>query len=184
MLTIALLGLCAFTVGAAAAIHLGRVGASLRGPRLVACPETGLPAAVFLDIRYSAVRSTFGRPHFRLQDCSRWPVRAVCGQACLADLEAAPDETRVSTIRDAFYAGKRCALCGWEFGRVRNDSDEAALLGPDRVTHEWSAFAADTLPVVLRSHAPVCRNCHVTRSFRRSHPDIFGRPDAPPPPLL
>ncbi len=181
MLTLAFLAACAVVLAAAFAFRLRQVGASLRGPRIVTCPDDGVPAAVEVDIPYSAARSALGRAHFRLQGCSRWPMRARCGQGCLGDLEAAPEETRVSSIRAAFYAGKCCVLCGWEFGRVRNDTEGAALLGPDRVTHEWSAFAVDALAVVLRSCTPACRNCHVGRSFRRSNPDIFGRPDAPPP---
>lgn len=178
MLTLALLATCALALGAAFAWRVRRVGASLRGPRLVTCPETGLPAAVEIDVRHSAVRSTLGRPHLRLQDCSRWPVRAECGQACRHDLEAAPEDTRVSRILDRFYADKQCALCGWSFGTIPNASTEVAVLGPDGVTYEWSDFAADTLPIVLRSHAPVCWHCHVRRSYRRRHPEIFRSPDA------
>ena len=174
MLTLALLVIGAFVLGAAAAVHIGRLGASLRGPRLVTCPESGVAAAVEVDTRYSAVRSAFGRPHFRLSECSRWPERGRCGQACLGDLEASPESTRVAAIVEQFYVGRHCALCGWEFGRIRNEHQESAVVGPDGVTHEWSSFAADTLPVVLRSHAPVCWNCHVRQSFRRRHPEIFG----------
>jgi hypothetical protein len=65
---------------------------ALRGKRLVACPETGRPAVVQLDLRYSALPSAFGRPHFRLKGCSRWPERRGCGQVCLSDLESAPHD--------------------------------------------------------------------------------------------
>ena len=37
----------------------------LRGPRLVTSPETGGTVAVDLDLKYSAVHSLLGRPHFR-----------------------------------------------------------------------------------------------------------------------
>jgi hypothetical protein len=56
--------------------HVARGILALRGTRLVTCPETGRPVAVDLDLRYSAVPSVFGRPHFRLKDCARWPQRA------------------------------------------------------------------------------------------------------------
>lgn len=183
MLTLAFLGIFAAMLVAAGAFHLGRTSAALRGRRLVTCPETGDPAAVALDVGYSAARSAFGRPHFRLSDCSRWPGRARCGQMCLGDLEAAPEDTQVSTILRRFYAGKRCALCGWAFGEIREDT-MPALLGPDGVTREWTAFAAEMIPSVLRSHAPVCWRCHVGHSFRRSHPEIFRRPDGRMPPVM
>jgi hypothetical protein len=180
MLTLALLGLCAFALAASFALHVRRVHASLRGQRIVTCPESGLPAVVEMDAAYSAVRSAFGRPHVRLQECSRWPERAGCGQTCLGDVEASPEDTRVTTMIDQFYTDRRCALCGWAFGSVRNDHAGLAVLGPDGATREWGAFAADTLSSVLRSHAPVCRNCHVGQTFRRRHPEIFR----PMPPMM
>ena len=74
--------------------HIARGILALRGTRLVTCPETGQPVAVDLDLPYSAVHSTLGRPHFRLKDCTRWPEGAGCGQICLGELEDAPHDCR------------------------------------------------------------------------------------------
>ena len=91
MLTIdTIVGLAA--AGALAVLGVWRAANAifaLRGKHLVACPETGRPALVQLDLRYSALPSALGRPHFRLKRCSRWPERKGCGQVCLGDLEFA-----------------------------------------------------------------------------------------------
>lgn len=179
-------------VGGAAAAALFGLGAwhvargilALRGTRLVTCPETGRPVAVDLDLRYSAVRSAFGRPHFRLKDCTRWPERAGCGQACLGDLEAAPHDCLVRTVLAQWYAGQRCAFCRREFGEIHWHDYKPALVGADGVTREWTDFPAETIPEVLETHRPACWNCHIAETFRRQRPDLFiDRPPRPVPPV-
>ena len=173
--------------GAAVAALLGfgawRVARSmlaLRGTRLVTCPETGCPVAVDLDLRYSAVRSAFGRPHFRLKDCTRWPERAGCGQTCLGDLEAAPQDCLVRTILAQWYAGKRCVLCRRNFGEIHWHDYKPALLGADGITREWTEIPPESLPEVLATHRPACWNCHIAETFRRQRPDLFiDRPPRP-----
>jgi hypothetical protein len=79
--------------------HVARRLHALRSTRLVTCPDDGRTAAVRLDVKYSAVHSALGRPHFRLKDCSRWPEKARCGQMCLGDLEAAPHDCVAADCR-------------------------------------------------------------------------------------
>jgi hypothetical protein len=55
------------------------------GSRLVACPENQQPAAVTMDARRALATAIDGCPHLRLSACTRWPERANCNQACLAD---------------------------------------------------------------------------------------------------
>jgi hypothetical protein len=175
-------------VGLAAAAALVALGAwyvvaallALRGARLVTCPETGQPVAVDLDLKYSAVHSAFGRPHFRLKDCSRWPERAGCGQMCLGDLEAAPHDCLVRTVLARFYAGRRCAFCRRPFGEIHWHDHKPALVGKDGVTRAWADVPPETVPSVLATHHPVCWNCHVAETFRRQHPDmVVERPPRP-----
>lgn len=56
----------------------------LSGSRLVACPENRRAAAVTMDARHAMATSIDGVPRLRLCDCTRWPERALCDQACLS----------------------------------------------------------------------------------------------------
>ncbi len=157
----------------------------LRGPRLVTCPETGGTVAVDLDLKYSAVHSVFGRPHFRLADCTRWPEKAGCGQMCLADVEAAPKDCLARTIAARWYEGKECAYCRRAFGEIHWHDHAPALVDAEGVTRQWTEIPAERLHEVLATHLPVCWNCHVAGTFRRLHPGlVVDRPPRPLPPVI
>jgi hypothetical protein len=52
------------------------------------CPETGVPVGVIIDARHAALTAVLrapGDPELRVQQCSNWPERAACNQACLRD---------------------------------------------------------------------------------------------------
>ena len=160
--------------------HVARAFFELRGKRIVTCPETGHPVAVDLDLKYSAVHSAMGRPHFRLADCSRWPERAGCGQMCLGDVEAAPHDCLARTIVNDWYADKQCSLCRQPFGEIHWHDHKPALLDAAGITRAWNEVPAETLPDVLATHRPVCWNCHIAETFRREHPDlVVERPPRP-----
>jgi hypothetical protein len=180
-----------FGVAAAAALLVvGAVYATrwlygLRGARLVACPETGRTVAVDLDLKYSALHSMLGRPHFRLRDCSRWPERAGCGQMCLGDLEAAPHDCLARTIVAKWYEGKSCAYCGHAFGEIHWHDHAPAVRGADHITRQWKDVPPETLPEVMATCKPVCWNCHIAETFRREFPDlVVDRPPRPMPPPM
>ena len=63
---------------------------SFRGNRRVECPETHSPVVVRFNALRAAFTSLSGQPKLRLADCSRWPVRADCDQACIADAAHSP----------------------------------------------------------------------------------------------
>lgn len=63
------------------------------GRRLVACPENEKPAAVSMDAWHAASTEMDGRPDLRVSDCTRWPERANCGQACLTQVVQAQPYT-------------------------------------------------------------------------------------------
>src|SRR5512143_3231938 len=69
-----------------------------RGTRVVNCPETDLHAAVEVDALRATRNSLRAHPTLRISECSRWPERAGCGQECLKDLAAAPDDCLVRSI--------------------------------------------------------------------------------------
>jgi hypothetical protein len=166
-------------VGVGVALLLFRMGVAartyfkLRGKMLVTCPETKMPAAVNVDAKGAAERSILTEPHLRLSECSRWPERQGCGQECLSQIEAAPEECLVRTFVARWYADKACAYCGKPIEGIDwLGGQRPALLDPDRKTVQWDQIRPENLPEVLAKCAPVCWNCHITESFRRDHPEL------------
>jgi hypothetical protein len=53
------------------------------GSRAVICPEDHRQVAVSLDAMHAAATGIHGHPDLRLADCTRWPERSKCDQACL-----------------------------------------------------------------------------------------------------
>lgn len=166
-------------LGLGVAVALLRVGVAVRayfklkGKMLVTCPETKEPAAVNVDATRAAEQSFLGEPHLRLSECSRWPERQGCGQECLSQIEAAPEDCLVRTTIARWYAGKACAYCGKPIESVDwLGGQRPALLDPDRKTVQWDQVRPEKLPVVLAKYAPVCWNCHITETFRREHPEL------------
>jgi hypothetical protein len=143
-----------------------------RGKRVVTCPETESPAGVEVDAGHAALTAVMGRPDLRLKECSRWPERGDCGQECLAQIESAPEDCLVRNILIKWYAGKACAICQRELGEINWTERKPALLTPDRRTVEWNEIRAEDLPDTLANHSPICWNCHLIETFRRSHPDL------------
>lgn len=143
-----------------------------RGTRLVTCPETRETAAVEVNAAQAALSAVAGNPQLRLQTCSRWPEREHCGQECLQQIEAAPQDCLVRTILTQWFHGRTCALCGTAFDSIESWGHKTALLSPQGITLEWGEVRAEKLPEVLATHRPVCWNCHVAESFRREHPDL------------
>lgn len=54
------------------------------GSRLVSCPADQRPGVVSIDAHRAVETGIDGRPDLRLCECSRWPERANCDQACLS----------------------------------------------------------------------------------------------------
>jgi hypothetical protein len=155
----------------------------LRGPRVVVCPETRAPVAVEVAALRAAFGAAAGEPELRLSSCSRWPEREACGQECLAEIESAPDGCLVRDRLTAWYASRRCSLCGRSIGQIHWYDRKPALLSPDLRTIEWNTIATADLPAVLTTHKAVCWNCLIAESFLRQHPDrvIQDRRGAVPP---
>lgn len=88
-LMLVIVGACLFL------LMLGLWGQSIysyyRGGRAVTCPETRQQVGVRFDALHAAVGELRGRSAFRLADCTRWPMRADCGQDCIPEaLETVP----------------------------------------------------------------------------------------------
>jgi hypothetical protein len=61
----------------------------MRGVIRVVCPETGSSEEVELHAAHAALSGFIGEPRLRLTQCSRWPDRQGCGQACLKQIHVA-----------------------------------------------------------------------------------------------
>ena len=154
-----------------------------RGTRVVECPENHQMVAVEVDAHHAAWSTPQGRPHLRLEDCTRWPEKAGCGQDCLSQIEASPEGCRVRSILTDWYTGKSCAFCGRTFDDIHWHDHKPALLAPDGSLTTWKSFAPEQVMDVLASHKPVCWDCHLAESFRRDHPELVTeRPERSGPP--
>ena len=144
--------------------------AMLRRMRLIQCPENRRPAGVQLDALHSAW--TLGSSDFRLSSCTRWPERAGCGQDCLRQIEASPQDCEVRRILARWYEGKKCAGCGTTFAQILWDARKPALLQADKSTMEWEQIPVDRLPEMLQQSAPLCFACHMATRLVREYPDL------------
>lgn len=151
-----------------------------RGKRLVTCPETHAPAAVNVAASEAAIGAFLKEPTLRLNECSRWPEREQCGQECLQQIEADPENCLVWNIVAKWYAGKNCVFCHKPFGPLHHLDHAPALLGPDSKTIEWNQFRPEDLPQIFSTHQPVCWNCHIAQSFRRTHPELVTNREPDP----
>jgi len=177
----------AVLVGLGTLFVFGRkiVGAWLRyrDTRVVVCPENREAVAVEVDASHAAWSASQGRPELRLEDCTRWPEKAGCGQECLSQIESSPEACRLRTILTDWYSTRPCAFCGKAFGEIHWHDHKPALLAPDGSLVAWGAFRPEQVIDVLESHKPVCWDCHVAESFRRDHPELVTeRPERSGPP--
>ena len=144
----------------------------LRGKHLVTCPETQQSAAVDVVAGEAALGVFVNEPTLRLHECSRWPEQQDCGQDCLQQIEADPQNCLVWNIVGKWYEGKKCVFCQRPIAPIKHLDHAPALLGPDFKTTEWKYVRPEELPTVFSTCQPVCWNCHVAETFRRLHPNL------------
>ncbi len=143
-----------------------------RGTRVITCPENRRPAGVSVDARYAAATALGRSSELRLSLCSRWPEKAGCGQQCLTQIAASPEDCLVRNILTRWYRGKVCATCGRPFGEIDWTAQKPALLRTGKVSVEWDAVPADTLYEVLAASLPLCFACHMANRLVREHPEL------------
>lgn len=139
---------------------------------IVTCPETKKPAIVKVDALHASLTSTVGLPDIRLQDCSRWPIKAQCGQECLKDLDVAPDSCLVSGVLMRWYRGKNCVSCRTAFSEVSWLDHRPALVSPEGKLVTWNQVDLDQLTDIMETHSPICWNCYIAQEFRLEHPEL------------
>jgi hypothetical protein len=92
------------------------------GSRLVSCPENQRPGVVSIDTRHAMSTGIDGRPDLRLCDCSRWPERANCDQACLAQATreepTQPGELKIKTKQIYHLPVVLAAFAAWYLGAI------------------------------------------------------------------
>lgn len=146
-----------------------------RGQRVVVCPETRNYVGVEVDALHAAEDET----ELRLASCTRRPERADCDQDCVYQIANAPEDCAVRTLLADFYEGRSCALCHKPLAGPRWDEHKPALLRLyDRRTFECRELPPDTLPFALDTHLPICWDCHIAETFRRTHPDLVTDRDS------
>ena len=143
-----------------------------RGRRVVTCPENQRPAGVSLDARHAALLGLEFRQGLRLSECSRWPEKAGCGQQCLGQIEAAPEECLVRNILMKWCEGKSCRSCGRPIGPILPGGAQPAVVSADKISVEWSEIPAEQLMEVLSAGEPVCFACHMASKMVREHPEL------------
>jgi hypothetical protein len=92
-----------------------------RGTRTVNCPETHAPVSVRFNALRAAITGLSAKPKLNLADCSRWPERGGCDQACIPDAERAlPDSPVASraTLRIPHLPALLSAAAAWLLGVV------------------------------------------------------------------
>lgn len=60
------------------------------GWKVLCCPVAGTEAEVAIDASRPVLTAGFGLPLFRVRNCSLWPVRKECGEACLMHISPVP----------------------------------------------------------------------------------------------
>ena len=99
------------------------------------------------------------------------PEHRNCGQECLAQIQASPEDCLVRRIFVEWYRGKQCASCGQPFVEVEW-SRKPALLGADRVSLEWDDIPVDKLREVLAASEPLCFACYMAGRLVQEHPEL------------
>lgn len=172
-----------FAVLALAAAWLGWNYLRLRGTRVVTCPDTQKKVAVDIDALAAATTAAVGSPRFHVHGCTHWPEKRDCGQTCLAEISDSPVDCLVRTQVSRWYVGKKCAVCQRPAVEVDWYERRPGLVSPDGHLALWHEVRAEDLDDILRSYKPVCFDCYVAETFRRTHPDlVVDNPHASPPP--
>ena len=159
MITYVVIAILAVALVAIAFRRSYQAFATYRGTRVMACPETGQPVAIDLQARRAALAALFKRPDLRVQECSRWPERAGCDEACVHEIEAAPSAHRVPTILAEWCHSRPCVCCGAPLTGVHVGAHEPHLMNAGRKIVEWRQVPLQDLPLVLSTCAPVCETC-------------------------
>ncbi len=166
MIPLFLIGACLVT-GLPVAVSLQNYYKN-RGRQAVKCPDSGQPADVEVDRKFAFWAALRGQEHSRLESCSRWPEKGDCGQECLAQLDASPEN--VDRLLTKWYEGKSCAICT----RALTPSDwrgsRLAVLDQEHQLFELRQLQLEELQSALENKRPLCWSCHQGERARQAVP--------------
>jgi hypothetical protein len=153
-----------------------RAWARFRGTRVVTCPETRRPARVAVDLGHAMVSAAWERADVCIAQCSRWPERHGCDEACVPQIEESPDGTRARTIAARFFQGQRCVICQRRLEPLKRTGLQPGFMNP--VTREvvaWIHVPAQELPDAIAVRRPLCPDCTLAESSRSPFPLTYRR---------
>ncbi len=143
-----------------------------RGRRPVFCPDDGRRAEVEVDPKFALQAAMQGKERSRVQTCTLWPENATCGQECLAQVEATPDN--LDRLFAKWFEGKPCAVCSrtltpsdWRFGRLGFLNEESQLM-------ELRQIDMTELGSIAEPTRPLCWSCHQQEKQRPTPPVQIG----------
>jgi len=139
-----------------------------RGRESVTCPDSGQTADVAVDRKFAFWTALRGRQHSRLESCSRWPEKGDCGQECLAQLDASPEN--VERLLKKWYEGQTCAICARELTPADWQRSRLAVLDGDHKLFELREITLEGLPAALQNVRPLCWTCHQEERARQAVP--------------
>ena len=132
---------------------------------VVTCPETRRPVGVVVNAKHAALTGTLGRGSLRLTDCTRWPERRNCGQECLSQIEASPEDCMIKKRLETWYEGKACSCCDKGIGPILWREHKPALMSPDHRLLQWEDVPAEEMTEVLATHQPICGTCNFAEKW-------------------
>jgi hypothetical protein len=139
-----------------------------RGRRPVTCPDDHKAAEVEIDRKFALQAAIHGKEQMRVQSCTHWPENGQCGQECLIQVEATPEN--IDRLLTKWFDGKPCSVCArplapsdWRHGRMGFLNDQLRLVELRQVDFEAvGSMAAPT--------HPLCWKCHQEEKQRRASP--------------
>jgi len=133
---------------------------AFRGMRALKCPENLQPVAVELASWPVVVAAAaFGNPVPRVRNCSRWPERRTCDQACVREVRTAPANSLVRNIVANWCRYNVCVCCGAPLAKLHVGAHRPHLIDRELRILEWRDVPPQDLPQTLRSCEPVCETC-------------------------
>ena len=139
-----------------------------RGHQPVVCPDSKQPADVTVDRKFAFWAALRGQEHSRVESCSRWPEKGDCGQECLAQVDASPEN--VERLLTKWYEGKSCAICTRSLSPADWRRSRISGLDPTNKLIELREITLERLPAALESLRPLCWNCHQEERVRQAVP--------------
>ena len=139
-----------------------------RGGRQVVCPDDHRRAEVEVDPKFALQAAMQGEELARVQSCTHWAQNGECGQECLAQVEATPDN--LDRLFTRWFDGKPCSLCSrsltpsdWRHGRLGFLDEQLKLV-------EMRQIDVTELGSVAEPTRPLCWSCHQQEKQRQTAP--------------